>query len=108
MIRRPPKFTRTDTLFPYMTLFRSRAMNKLLTLLCTLLLLAGAPGAAIAVDNGDDVAKTETPASSNLLFILDASGSMWGRVDGEPKIVVAKDVMSRLVRQLPEIGRAHV
>src|SRR3546814_19689455 len=84
-----------------------RAMNKLLTLLCTLLLLAGAPGAAIAVDNGDDVAQTETPASSNLLFILDASGSMWGRVDGEPKIVVAKDVMSRLVRQLPaELGRA--
>src|SRR3546814_8206339 len=25
MIRRPPRFTRTDTLFPYMTLFRSRA-----------------------------------------------------------------------------------
>src|SRR3546814_12962719 len=24
MIRRPPKFTRTDTLFPYTTLFRSR------------------------------------------------------------------------------------
>ncbi|HEY9540147.1 MAG TPA: VWA domain-containing protein [Luteimonas sp.] len=81
-------------------------MNKLLTLLCTLLLLAGAPGAAIAVDNGDDVAKTETPASSNLLFILDASGSMWGRVDGEPKIVVAKDVMSRLVRQLPADAKA--
>src|SRR3546814_2055264 len=83
-----------------------RAMNKLLTLLCTLLLLAGAPGAAIASDNGDDVAKTETPASSNLLFILDASGSMWGRVDGEPKIVVAKDVMSRLVRQLPADAKA--
>src|SRR3546814_531697 len=78
-----------------------RAMNKWLTLLCTLLLLAGAPGAAIAVDNGDDVAKTEPPASSNLLFILDASGSMWGRVAGEPKIVDATDVLSRLVRQLP-------
>src|SRR3546814_12404254 len=24
MIRRPPRFTRTDTLFPYTTLFRSR------------------------------------------------------------------------------------
>src|SRR3546814_13248879 len=26
MIRRPPKYTRTDTLFPYLTLFRSNAM----------------------------------------------------------------------------------
>src|SRR3546814_11066441 len=83
-----------------------RTMNKLRTLLCTLLLLAGAPGAAIASDNGDDVAKTETPASSNLLFILDASGSMWGRVDGEPKIVVAKDVMSSMVRPLPDEDKA--
>src|SRR3546814_6076383 len=27
MIRRPPRSTRTDTLFPYTTLFRSRAGN---------------------------------------------------------------------------------
>src|SRR3546814_15690077 len=27
MIRRPPRSTRTDTLFPYTTLFRSTAMN---------------------------------------------------------------------------------
>src|SRR3546814_17670968 len=27
MIRRPPRSTRTDTLFPYTTLFRSNAMN---------------------------------------------------------------------------------
>src|SRR3546814_16882388 len=29
MIRRPPRFTRTDTLFPYMTLFRSRTPHRL-------------------------------------------------------------------------------
>src|SRR3546814_18810600 len=28
MIRRPPRSTRTDTLFPYTTLFRSRALGK--------------------------------------------------------------------------------
>src|SRR3546814_9218200 len=83
-----------------------RAMNKLLTLLCTLLLLAGAPGAAIAVDNGDDVAKTETPASSNLLFILDASGSMWGRVDGEPKIVVRSEEHTSELQSLMRISYA--
>src|SRR3546814_3405796 len=27
MIRRPPRSTRTDTLFPYTTLFRSEALN---------------------------------------------------------------------------------
>src|SRR3546814_12558219 len=27
MIRRPPRSTRTDTLFPYTTLFRSRLLN---------------------------------------------------------------------------------
>src|SRR3546814_7213937 len=78
-----------------------RAMNKLLTLLCKLLLLAGAQGAAIAVDNGEDVAKPETKASSKLLFILAASGSMWGWVDGETTIVLAKAVLCRMYRQLP-------
>src|SRR3546814_10471977 len=28
MIRRPPRSTRTDTLFPYTTLFRSRKLNE--------------------------------------------------------------------------------
>src|SRR3546814_13495841 len=28
MIRRPPRSTRTDTLFPYTTLFRSRAVTR--------------------------------------------------------------------------------
>src|SRR3546814_11651084 len=28
MIRRPPRSTRTDTLFPYTTLFRSRSMKR--------------------------------------------------------------------------------
>src|SRR3546814_14740020 len=29
MVRRPPRSTRTDTLFPYTTLFRSKAITKL-------------------------------------------------------------------------------
>lgn len=37
-----------------------------------------------------------------VLFILDASGSMWGEVGGEDKIAIAKRVMTDLVRQLPE------
>src|SRR3546814_2330191 len=32
MIRRPPRSTRTDTLFPYTTLFRSRKIKQRLTM----------------------------------------------------------------------------
>src|SRR3546814_12745409 len=34
MIRRPPRSTRTDTLFPYTTLFRSDKLRKLLPVPC--------------------------------------------------------------------------
>ena len=46
------------------------------------------------------------PASSNMLFILDGSGSMWGQVEGQHKIVIAKDIMTRLVQELPDNIRA--
>ena len=45
-------------------------------------------------------------ASQTLLFVMDASGSMWGRIDGQPKIVVAREAMSDLVGQLPADARA--
>src|SRR3546814_3671145 len=35
MIRRPPRSTRTDTLFPYTTLFRSHAAKVLIALVLT-------------------------------------------------------------------------
>lgn len=41
-------------------------------------------------------------AAPALLFIQDGSGSMWGRVDGEPKIVTAKDVLTDLVAEAPD------
>ncbi|MDZ7840417.1 MAG: vWA domain-containing protein [Gammaproteobacteria bacterium] len=45
-------------------------------------------------------------AEQNLLFILDGSGSMWGRVDDTPKISIAKEVMTELVGELPDDARA--
>src|SRR3546814_3599199 len=41
MIRRPPRSTRTDTLFPYTTLFRSRFCRSSISRLRTCLLSAG-------------------------------------------------------------------
>ncbi len=38
-------------------------------------------------------------------FILDASGSMWQKLDNEFKIAVAKTVMKDLVQKLPSTAR---
>src|SRR3546814_8476760 len=43
MIRRPPRSTRTDTLFPYTTLFRSSRKRPPLTPIVRLLRLLGLP-----------------------------------------------------------------
>ena len=43
--------------------------------------------------------------AANTLFILDASGSMWGQIDGKPKITIAKEVMGKLVPELPRNAR---
>lgn len=36
-------------------------------------------------------------ADDRVMMILDGSNSMWGRVDGEPKISIAKEVMTDLI-----------
>jgi len=40
--------------------------------------------------------------SAKILFILDASGSMWQKLDGAFKISIAKSVLQKLVDGLPE------
>src|SRR3546814_6381176 len=55
MIRRPPRSTRTDTLFPYTTLFRSAAhlhaqAERLVRRQCRLLLLLQHGGACVQTD----------------------------------------------------------
>ncbi len=38
----------------------------------------------------------------NLLIILDASGSMYGKIGNQPKIVIAKEIISDLIKKWPE------
>ncbi len=40
-------------------------------------------------------------AQPSMLYILDGSGSMWGRVGGEPKIAAAKSVLEDLIAETP-------
>lgn len=44
----------------------------------------------------------ETLSASEIILILDASGSMWGQIEGENKISIAKKVLKNLVNELPE------
>lgn len=46
---------------------------------------------------------TARPApASDLVLILDASGSMWGQINGENKIVIARRVLGGLIDNLPD------
>jgi len=47
------------------------------------------------------LARTQSNSPTNLLLILDASGSMWQKVEGEFKIVVARKVLKDLLGELP-------
>jgi Ca-activated chloride channel family protein len=57
----------------------------------TLLALTANSGFSLASDGPD----------ANLIFILDASGSMAAKVQGRPKIDVAKEVLSGIIKDLP-------
>jgi Ca-activated chloride channel family protein len=48
-----------------------------------------------------DTAPAAAP-SGNLVFILDASGSMWGQVQGKAKLLIAKEVLTGLIKDLPD------
>ena len=37
----------------------------------------------------------------NTILVLDGSGSMWGQIDGVPKITIAQDVVTDLLQTLP-------
>src|SRR3546814_5596683 len=55
MLRRPPRSTRTDTLFPYTTLFRSGLIN----------------GRVRLTGQGDSVRKSLGSANGNIRFVID-------------------------------------
>ena len=40
--------------------------------------------------------------SAGLMLVFDASGSMWGQIDGENKIVIARRVLGDLIDDLPD------
>src|SRR3546814_5599952 len=86
MVRRPPRSTRTDPLFPYTTLFRS--------------LIAAVQG--FCVGGGFELAMCAD-------VIVAAENAQFGLPETRHGIIGECGVVHRAVRQLPqrEIGRAH-
>lgn len=61
-----------------------------LAVLILAVLFLGSPGA------------TSAETATDLLLIIDASGSMWGQIEGENKIVIARRVLKDLIGTLPD------
>ncbi|WP_168732886.1 vWA domain-containing protein [Aliigemmobacter aestuarii] len=47
-------------------------------------------------------ASAQTGEAPNTILVLDASGSMWGQIDGTAKIQIAQDVVGTLLDTLPD------
>ncbi len=59
--------------------------------------------AAATVQSNSNTPLKNPPIS--IIFILDGSGSMWGQINGKPKIQIAKQVMNTLIDKLPSSMR---
>src|SRR3546814_18655864 len=107
MIRRPPRSTRTDTLFPYTTLFRSW-------------LLSPARAETYATGHGDirrftlaDGSLVTLDTDSRVEVVIDRSKRHALLRRGRARFVVAADPRSFTIQAgngdvVTEIGRAHV
>ncbi|MDZ7810016.1 MAG: hypothetical protein U5L11_07415 [Arhodomonas sp.] len=44
----------------------------------------------------------QSAGTGKTVLVLDASGSMWGQIEGEAKISIAREVINGLLDDLPE------
>jgi Mg-chelatase subunit ChlD len=63
------------------------------------------PDEQVGMEQGDLPGNGQPGEGSDLLFILDGSGSMWGQIDGVAKITTAKKALKGLVGDLPSTTR---
>src|SRR3546814_3000465 len=113
MIRLPPRSTRTDTLFPYTTLFRSSYLYRAFHALPPLTNAAGEPtGALFGVVNMLRAHLKENP--EHIAFVVDAPGKTF-RDDMYPEYKATRAPMPDDLRaqvepmmEVVQIGRAKV
>jgi Ca-activated chloride channel family protein len=54
-------------------------------------------GVVIGVSSGAAAQEAAAPSGGKVMIVLDASGSMWGQIDGKAKIVIAREVIRDLM-----------
>lgn len=47
------------------------------------------------------IAATTAQAAERAIIVLDASGSMWGQIDGKPKLEIARQTLKNVLRTVP-------
>ncbi|MAK59864.1 MAG: hypothetical protein CMK09_02685 [Ponticaulis sp.] len=67
--------------------------------------LAGLAALALTAHGWSEEGESEGSDPSRTELILDASGSMWGQIDGEAKITIARRVISELLETWPETSQ---
>src|SRR3546814_6307274 len=117
MIRRPPRSTRTDTLFPYTTLFRSSPFSSIHTsaITCPRLASFSLDTRQPPFDRGPTLNASASDAESRQLQLVDTTRISQPRPRAiEPAIIAEFGapfgvILPRpLANQGHEIGRAHV
>src|SRR3546814_2088641 len=109
MIRRPPRSTRTDTLFPYTTLFRSAIARRVeeLPLSCRAIVLAEVRNAQEQIELDGDCALTVRWA-----YREDGGPGLVDLLRSLPELLVDAFAWiaceSSTAKALRKIGRAHV
>src|SRR3546814_16759012 len=100
MIRRPPRSTRTDTLFPYTTLFRSSMVN------AYGVDYASAYGAALQLWTYIQMPAMAIGAACSSMAAQNVGAGQWDRVNATARTGTLVNFL--MTGALIEIGRAHV
>src|SRR3546814_11315869 len=118
MIRRPPRSTRTDTLFPYTTLFRAASLAFGVARVAQeqgaeVILTGAGRGLSLTqrtarkLPEPAEVLELDVTDPDHVVAVRDAIGERWGRVDGALH-AIGFAAQSCLGGDFMEIGRAHV
>src|SRR3546814_11879778 len=106
MIRRPPRSTRTDTLFPYTTLFRSKMIEHHRGAIAMTEILEAQGGDPQVLEKARMTAEKQRREITELENLLAGSGN--GSSAPDQTNPYAEVVQQMRQRMMAEIGRAHV
>ena len=48
------------------------------------------------------LAQAQEPAQEQAIIVLDASGSMWGQINGKPKLEIARETLATVLKDTPD------